>query len=77
MVSTKSALEADDSSKDLVLSRSQLSKALVFEGLRHTLVQQCFIHLGLQHSSFQAMRGGRIIINLRAEPLEACPDEAE
>ena len=69
MVSSKSALEANDSLKDLVASRSKLGKVFRSKGPRHTPLQQGVNHLGLLHSEFQAMGGGRPIIYLRAEPL--------
>ena len=47
------------------------------EGPRNKVVQQRLNHLGLQHSDFQAQRGGHPIIRLRAEPLEACPHETD
>ena len=34
-------------------------------------------HVGLQHADFQAKRGGRHIIQLRAEPFEECPHEMD
>ena len=71
MVSTKSALEAIDSQEDTVVSRSKLGNELRSEGPRHTPVQQDLNHLGLQRSDFQADRGGRSIIQLRASPFEA------
>ena len=77
MVSTKSALEANDSQQDLVVSRSKLGKVFRSEGPRHTPVEQGLNHLGLQHSDFQAEGGGRPIIQLRAEPFEACSHETD
>ena len=71
VVSTKSVLEANDSHKDLVVSRSKLGKVFRSEGSRHTPLQQDFNHLGLQHSYFKAKGGGRPILQLRAEPFEA------
>ena len=58
VVSAMSAVEANDSQEDLVVSRSKLGNVFRSEGPRHTLVQQGLNHLGLQHSDFQAKRGG-------------------
>ena len=65
MVGTKSALQANDSQENLVVSRSKLGKVFRFEGPRHTPLQQGLNHLGLQHSDFQTERGGRLSIQLR------------
>ena len=72
VVGTKSALEPNDWQEDLIMSRSKLGKVFCSEGSRHTPVQQRLNHLGLLHSDFQTKRGGRPIIQLRAEPFEAC-----
>ena len=75
--STKPALEANDSQKNLVASRSKLGKVFRSEGPRHTPVPQCLNHPGLQHSDFQAKGGSRCIIQVRAEPFEVCPHERD
>ena len=77
MVSTKSALETKDSQEELVVNHSKLGKVFRSEGPRHTPAQQGLSHLGFQHSEFQAKRGGRPIIQLRAESFEACPHETD
>ena len=77
MVGTKSALEANDSLEDLVVSRWKLGKVFRSQGPRHTPVQQGLNHLGLQHSAFQTNRGDRPIMKLRAEPFEACLHETD
>ena len=77
MVSTRSALEANDSQQDLAVSRSKLGKVFHSKGPRHTPVQQGLSHLGLQHSNFWAKGDGRPIIQLRAEPFEACSHETD
>ena len=77
MVSTKSVLEANDSREDLVVSCSKLGKVFRSEGLRHTPVQQRLNHLGLQHSGFQAKRGGLPIIQPRAKPFESCSHQTD
>ena len=59
MVSTKSALEANGSQQDSVVSRSKPGKVFRSEVTRHTPVQQGLNHLGLQHRNFQAKGGGR------------------
>ena len=51
----------------LVVSRSKLAKVFHSEGPRRTPVQQGLNHLDLQHSDFQARRGSRPILRLRAE----------
>jgi len=68
VVSTKSELEANDSQKDLVVSRSKLGKVFRSEGPCHIPVQQGLNHLGLQHSDFQA-KGG--------EQFEAFPHKTD
>ena len=60
-----------------MVSRSKLGKVFRSEGPRHTPVQQRLNHLGLQHSDFQAKRGGCAVIQLRAQPFEACPHETD
>ena len=77
VVSTKSALEANDSKQAFTVSRSKLGEVFRSEGPRHTPVQKRLDHLGLQRSDFQAKRGGRPIILLRAEPCKACPHETD
>ena len=77
MVSTKSALEANDSQQELVVSRPKLGKEFRSEFPRHTPVLQGVHKLGLQHSDFQAKGDGRIIIQLRAEPSEAYSHETD
>ena len=77
MIGKKSAREANDSQEDFVASRSKLGKLLRFEGPRHTPVRQGLSHFGLQHSDFQGMWGGRPIVQLRAEPFEACLHETD
>ena len=59
VVSTNSALEADDSKQDLAVSRSMLGQVLRYEGPHHTHVQQRLNHLGLQHSFGFSGLGGR------------------
>ena len=51
VVSAESALEANDSQEDLMVSRSRLGKVFRSEGPRHTPVQQRLNHLALQHLS--------------------------
>ena len=75
LVVCTSTLEANDSQEDLVVSRAKLDKVFRSEGPHHTPVQQGLHHLGLQHSDFTAKCGGRPVIQLRAEPFEACPRE--
>ena len=77
IVSTKSALEANGSQQDMVVSRSKLGKVFRSDGSRHTPVQQGLDHFGLQHSDFQAKRGGCHIIHHRAEPFEAWSHETD
>ena len=45
------------------------------EGPRHTPVQLCLNHLGLQHANFRVKCSGRQMMQLRAEALEACPHD--
>ena len=45
------------------------------ENPRHTPVRQGLDHLSLQHSDLQAKGGGCTVIQLRAEPFEACYHE--
>ena len=56
MVSTKSALEDNDSQQDVVASRSKLGKVFRSGSPPHIPVQQGFNHLGLQLAEG---RGGR------------------
>ena len=77
MVGTKSALEAIDSQEDLVVSRSKLGKVFCSEGSGRIPIQQGLNHLGLQHSNFRTKRGGQSLIQIRAEPFEACPHETD
>ena len=72
-----SALEANDSQEDLVVRRSEPSEVLRAEGPRHTAVRQSLNYLGLQHTGFQTKWSGRPIIQLRAEPFEACPRQTD
>ena len=57
VVGMLSALEANDSQKDLVVCNSELGKVFRAEGPCHTPVQQGLDHLGLQHADLQAERG--------------------
>ena len=77
MVSTRSVLEANDSQQDLVVSHSKRGKVFRSEGPRHTSVEQGLNHLSLQQSYLKAKGSGRPIIQLRAEPFEACSHEAD
>ena len=58
-----------------MVRRPEPSEALRAEGSRHTPVQQSVNYLGLQHTDFQTKWIGRLIIQLRAGPFEACPHE--
>ena len=55
-----------------MVGRSEPSALLRAEGRRHTVY-----YLGLQHKGFQTKWGGRHIIQLRAEPFEACPYQTD
>ena len=77
MVGTKSTLEANDLQEDLVGEPFGVGKMFRSEGPRHSPVQQGLNHLGLQHIDFQTKRGGRAIIQLRAELFDACPHETD
>ena len=76
VVGTLSALETNDSQEDLV-RRSEPSEVLRAEGPRHTPLEQSPNYLGLQHMDLQTKWSGRPIIQLRAEPFEACPHETD
>ena len=57
---------------------SKLGEVFHSKGPRHTHpYSRVLNHLGLQHSDFQAKRGGRPIIQPRAGPFEACPHETD
>ena len=76
VVGALSALEANDSQEDLV-RRSEPSEVLRAEGPRHTHPYSSLNYLGLQHTDFQTEWSGRLIIQLRAEPFEACSHECD
>ena len=77
VVGALSALEANDSQEDLVVRRSEPSEVLRAEGPRHTHPYSSLNYLGLQHTDFQTEWSGRLIIQLRAEPFEACSHECD
>ena len=68
VVSTESALEAGNSQDDLEANRWKNGEAFRSEGPPHTPVQQVGLdYFSLQHSDFQAKRGGcHIIIQVQA-----------
>ena len=57
------------------MSRSKLGEGVRSEGIHRTPVEQGLNHLDLRHSDFQGKGGGCPIIQLQAEPFEACPYE--
>ena len=70
VIGTLSASEASDSREELVVHRSESGDVFRAEGgPRHTPVHESLNHLGLQDAGFQAKRGDRHIIQLRAEPF--------
>ena len=73
VVGALSTLEANDLQEELVVHRSGPSEVWRAEGPRHTAVQQSPNDLSLQHTDFQTKWSGRLIIQLRAKPFEACP----
>ena len=74
VVGTLSALEADDSQADLV-RLSEPSEVLRAEGPRHTPVVS--ITSAFSVRTFRLKWSRPPIIQLRAEPLEACPHETD
>ena len=77
MVSTKSALEANYSQQDLLVSRSKLGKVFCSEDPRHTPVEQGLNHLGLQDSDLQAK--GVVVLSYNSGPdrFETCSHETD
>ena len=71
VVSTKSALEANDAQEDLVVSCSKLGEVFRSEGPRHTPVQQGLDYLGLK--LYKTFRLGGAIIRCPRHFLEETP----
>lgn len=69
VVPAKLAVEATNSAKDVAVCRSKLVKGCRSKVLCHTFLQQDINHSGYQRSYLMAKRGGRLIVQLRAEPL--------
>ena len=78
MVTSKSALEANDSQKDyLVVSRLKLGKVFRSEGPRHTPeYSRVSITSAFSIRTFR-VRGSVVFIQLRAEPFKACTHETD
>ena len=72
-----SELEANHSQEDLAVRRSEPGEVFRADAPRHAPVQQGFNHLALQHADSYTERGGRHMIQLRAETSEAYPHDTD
>ena len=66
----------NDSQEDSVVRRSEPRKCCALR-VHVTHPYSSLNYLGLQHTDFQTKWSGRPIIQLRAEPFEACPHETD